>query len=231
MDSVAKSMLNGLDAFLTRGSSAGSGVGPDHSRQRTGPVTGKRKEIKPDEPVNHSFFEEAMRESLGGFARVTAQHLQAIEEKVARGSSRLDDHEERLKKLETGFAEAAGSGNSANVEEIKTELASVKAEQAKLKESAPHTTMAIPFEQRTIARIGNLGWNTPDSEILERARIVLTEAGVGPSEYCGLTAPRRSGSIAELCFNDPSKLQRAKLMVSSIRTRAICVVRCQEIES
>ena len=74
----------------------------------------------------------------------------------------------------------------------------------------------VPFEQRVIARIGNLGWNTTESVILDRAREVLTAAGVDPSEYNGLSATRREGSLAELCFNSPQQLQRARLLVKTV---------------
>ena len=65
--------------------------------------------------------------------------------------------------------------------------------------------------------MGNLGWNTDEKTIEERALAVLTEAGVDASWYSGLNATRKEGSLAELCFNSAEQLQRARLLVRSLR--------------
>jgi hypothetical protein len=82
-----------------------------------------------------------------------------------------------------------------------------------------HPTQPIPYEQRTQAIIGGLGWDEPPAVLSQLATEVLTAAGVDPASYCGL-APKTSrqgfGSMVELVFFSPAQLTRAKFMVKAV---------------
>ena len=123
------------------------------------------------------------------------QRINPIEQKIEDQGTRIINLEAAVTSLQEG------------VSEVK--------EQTKPKVSASVRAIPsfVPHEQRVIATIGNLGWNTEAKILLERAREVLAEVGIEQSCYSGLSGPRREGSRAELCFNSPSDLQRAKLLV------------------
>ena len=76
---------------------------------------------------------------------------------------------------------------------------------------------AVPYDERTIARMGNLGWNDPPEVILQRAREVLGETGFSFENYDNLTAvSRKAGSCAELKFPSAAKLKEARLAVQAL---------------
>ena len=78
-------------------------------------------------------------------------------------------------------------------------------------------SVIVPYEQRVIARIGNLGWNTEKKTIEERAKQVLNEAGVNSGKYKHLAAvSAKLGSAAELVFNAPEDLQAARFAVKAL---------------
>jgi len=73
-----------------------------------------------------------------------------------------------------------------------------------------------PPEMRVVARIGNLGWDEKKEVIVKRAKEILMKAGVGQDDYIGVSATRKEGSQAELCFNSPILLQKAKFSVRAL---------------
>ena len=74
----------------------------------------------------------------------------------------------------------------------------------------------IPPEMRVVAKIGNLGWDEKKEVIVKRAKEILIQAGVSQDDFTGLSATRREGSQAELCFNSPILLQKAKFSVRAL---------------
>ena len=77
----------------------------------------------------------------------------------------------------------------------------------------------IPYEQRTIARIGCLGWDDKSDVIMRRAKEVLEKANVPEADYRSLHAVRREkGSQAELIFCSHDALQKAKTAVRASNT-------------
>ena len=79
--------------------------------------------------------------------------------------------------------------------------------------------VAVPYELRTVAVIGNLGWDTPKALLLERAGAVLTQAGIDPSDHTSpsaVTGKDLKGSRVELRFHTPERLQSARLAVRAL---------------
>ena len=78
----------------------------------------------------------------------------------------------------------------------------------------------VPYELRTVARLGGLGWDTAEELLMERAGQVLLEARI--AAYChGAAVPvvnRGQGSCVEMVFNTPADLQRAMYAVGALRT-------------
>ena len=85
--------------------------------------------------------------------------------------------------------------------------------------SRPTGQAKTPFEERVVARMGNLGWNDSKATVVKRAKEVLEKAGIKESDYVGLCASfREKGSNAELCFNTPQLLQKAKFSIRELET-------------
>lgn len=86
--------------------------------------------------------------------------------------------------------------------------------------SAASEHSSVPYEQRQLAILGCLGWDTPSDELLKNATDALMRAGVPPASYSHI-APlvpaqgRRSG--AEVFFLTPQSLQQARVAVRSAR--------------
>ena len=74
----------------------------------------------------------------------------------------------------------------------------------------------MPLEQRTLARLGNLGWDTRSEELQRRGDELLVLAGVTAAEViekAPIVSRRGTGSSMQILFATPASLQRAKLGV------------------
>jgi len=77
---------------------------------------------------------------------------------------------------------------------------------------------AVPYEKRTVARLGCLGWDSPKELILKRAQEVLDAARAPCSAYLCLSAVvwrDGKGSSAELKLNSAEELHSARLSVQA----------------
>ena len=77
----------------------------------------------------------------------------------------------------------------------------------------------LPYEARTTAILGNLGWDDKGADLLAEARRILALAGVDVATYDGLSAMANrqdEGSAAALVFRSPGELQKAKLLVRAV---------------
>ena len=80
-----------------------------------------------------------------------AANMQPVNSKVDEAHERIDVYEERISQLD---AEATRDGNVQN--------------------NGSCSNVFIPDEMRTIAVIGNLGWDSPWVQLVERAKQVLS---------------------------------------------------------
>lgn len=174
--------------------------------------------------------EQCVVGAASGMGQAVERELTKQNNQINEVTTKADAQEAKLQQFEVQMTEVealeitveALRGQSSDTAAIKAEMTRVE-KQLDRKRSDPESppsnsepTKKIPLEQRLLARMGNLAWDAAATEILARAKSVLSEAGIEESQYSGLCAPRRTGSGAELCFNSSEVLQKAKLLVNSL---------------
>ena len=138
-----------------------------------------------------------MKEGMG-------KQVQDLKSEIKVTSERLDVHDGRL------------DGQDQRISQLEAKAAENSSTHAK----PQHQQVVTPYELRTIAVIGNLGWDSPSSELMDRAKKVLADAGVSGETYsnlCAITFKGDKGSSVQLCFQNPSLLQHASLAVRALR--------------
>ena len=78
---------------------------------------------------------------------------------------------------------------------------------------------AVPVRERTVARMANLGWDTPKDSLESRAREILTNAGVSDEQFKQVIALRDPGSAVEIEFHTAIELRRARLLVEALNKK------------
>ena len=82
---------------------------------------------------------------------------------------------------------------------------------------APSPTVT-PYEQRTVAILANLAWDTPGDEVVRRAKSVLMQAEIPEKDFKDLGPLNRlKGSAAVLTFASHALLQRARRKLDSMQ--------------
>ena len=168
--------------------------------------------------------------------RHVEDRLEVVEEQVARQATKLtkvDELESLVQTLTTpldGLAEKVEDNdikhtNSENVLQAKIEATGQGARVSgfagspagpSASQSAAAADPQVPHETRTLACIGNLGWDTPRADLLERAKEVLNTTGVDPASFTAvspMTGRSGKGSAAEVAFRNHSDLQTARLQI------------------
>ena len=150
----------------------------------------------------------ALNSSLGGKIDQVAADVRAVNSKVDKAVERIDKHDERLDRQDARLdhleAQAAAKSNAPEA----SSTASVSA-------------CVTPKELRTIAVMGNLVWDTPRQQLMERAAEILGNAVVSSDSYkhvCPMTNREGKGSSVQLAFNQPADLQHAALAVGSLHS-------------
>ena len=69
----------------------------------------------------------------------------------------------------------------------------------------------IPYEQRTVAKIGGFAFDTPAAEMCDFAKAKLEVAGVNADNYSNLHSPHAKGSWLLLTFSTAKALQDARM--------------------
>ena len=78
--------------------------------------------------------------------------------------------------------------------------------------------MEVPYENRVVAIMGNLGFDTAVQELEARCKTVLQECGFGPEHFSGVASTRReSGSACEIVFASPQLLLQARIKITAMR--------------
>jgi len=197
---------------------------PSSKKPKSADIEGKIKEMGPQ---NQALFEaltvmmddklekgmDGVDKSLAALADATDQGFAELkqdldEEKKARVTSQEEndkkwkDVKEEVHKLSSGgVRQTVNPGPS-----MRSAVASPAAGHA-----------STPFDQRVVARMGNLGWDCSKEIATTRAKEVLEKAGVKPGDYVGLAASfGQKGSSVELCFTSPMLLQKAKFAISDL---------------
>ena len=119
-------------------------------------------------------------------------------------------------------AEAALTGRLNQAEKVMEEVATQARSQGQppgLQAQPLPGLQELPYEARTTAILGNLGWDDKGADLLAEARRILALAGVDVATYDCLSAMANrqdEGSSAALVFRSPQELQKAKLQVRAV---------------
>ena len=222
-------MMNGLDSFMI-------GRGESVSPSSPGGATGRSKPQKTafgpvrkkEEAATVGFVDEAMRASIRGFAEVVSSHFEEVRQKITQNTEAIHKLQMRNENLGKQVKELKEE-TARSIDDLKLRLCkhapappgvgpAQSSSSAGSPGTAPTGAVCTPYELRTVARIGNSGWNTDPSIIRERAAAVFGEAGVEMNTWSGLcSTSAKPGSSAELVFRDPSALQMARLQVKSLQ--------------
>ena len=151
------------------------------------------------------------------FATATLNNTLATQNEVVELNRKLGELTAKLEEvqLQAVNAEAVFTGRLSQVEEVASQSRSHGLPPGLPSAPAP-AFQELPYESRTTAILGGLGWDNKGSELLAEANRILLLAGVEASTYEGLSAMANradEGSAAALIFRSPAELQKAKLLV------------------
>jgi len=197
---------------------------PSSKKSKGVDIEGKMKEMGPQ---NQALFEAMtlmMDDKLEKRMDGVDKSLAALADATDQGFEQLKQDLDEEKKVRVTSQEENDKKWKAVQEEVQ-KLANGGARQAVNPGSSRSPTVApraagqatTPFDQRVVARMGNLGWDCSKEVVTTRAKEVLEKAGIKPGDYVGLAASfKQKGSSAELCFNTPILLQKAKFAISDL---------------
>ena len=160
---------------------------------------------------------EWMRDAVGSAMTALGGHIE----------QRFQQYDEELKtvkrRLETLEARASSSVDVDRVAQLEKEIQEIKQKQST--DVAPSTAplgSSVPYEQRVVARIGNLGWDDVGDTVTKRAKEVLHEAGVQSGEWKSLAPVNaKKGSAVELIFTNPASLQASRIAVRALNKKYV----------
>jgi chaperonin cofactor prefoldin len=173
-----------------------------------------------------SWLGKAVAQSQEATLTIFGEHIEArfqtLEAKFSRTTEHMESVDDRLDKLEKREAAV-----SPEVIDLTEQLKDLKKKIQKDMESATasssqHAQGEAPYESRTTAMMGNLGFDTPSDELEERCKTLLKECGFGPEHCSGIACTRRDGgSACEIVFANPILLQQARLKIKAKRKEII----------
>ena len=169
---------------------------------------------------------------MRGFGSVVQTHLNEHDSRISKNSKLIAELQKEVHDLNEKVGVVQSSSNQhqhpsfiadfdKRVQLIKQQIMEEVKEENQASSSVDVPTVSLPYEQRTIARIGNLGWDQTSETLTERARRVLVEAAVPADHFSGLCPivnRAGKGSLVELVFSSAVFLQHARL---SVRARQL----------
>ena len=188
----------------------------------------RKDQLPPNLDSQGSAIVAALNSSLGSKIDMVDSKLSSlsskveeVDKKVDHVNIRVDKHDERFTKLDKAFQ--AMTDFSEQLKALETKLAENEAAErhASVRGGASsagkvHQASVLPKEERTIARMGNLGWDLDKAEVVKRAKQVLEEAEICNETYQDVVAVHRKGSMVEIEFHTPTELRRAHFAVEML---------------
>ena len=156
---------------------------------------------------------EELKTSVSNASTTAATAASVAEEANSKASNcqkQLDGFELKLGELNV---QKAWSGQAPTVP-----IAHVSAPAGPASSAAanlPH----VPLSERTVAVMGRLGWDSPKLVLEQRAKAVLSDAGISEEQYKGLFVLRDPGSTVEIHFHTAFELRKAQSAVGSLRRK------------
>ena len=207
-----------------------------------GMQTPEREDVD-DKEVTRGFLRKALTAQAESVATVFEDEINTIKRDVGKASAEADaarnlaeqmkielyQLKEQVAKLteSTTAASAAAAASCANsqtlVSKFEERVTAAEAGVVSGKGSSDSVTGGSEVAQRT-ARMGSLGWDTAGALLLERAKTVLTAAGV--AEECivardAAVGRNDKGSSVVLIFTTATELAIAKVKVGGAKQRFV----------
>ena len=178
------------------------------------------KSGRPESPRNlpEKKVQAWVMEGVGG----ALQHFGTkVEERVQAAEDKFDNKLKKLKKELVDDFNGKLAAVEAQNQNLRNELEKFKKSYNPDSAVPPNANSAPRYEERVLARVGNLGWDTPEAEIIQRCKQVLLTCGVSEATVRAVTAPRRTGSQAEVLFTSGAHLQEAAQLVKQKGIRIV----------
>ena len=225
------------------GSSSGQGA----SRKQIPPLPGSASPVAPLNTAQSSMVAEMVQSALGsavtGMSSVIERHLAMASGRLDTRDKQLKDADDKM-----NYTNAQMEKYGKELDKMRVDIGSLKQEaetstaRAILAEQAlaaigaagpppglpgiasgssqaggqlPYET---PYELRTHAVMGGLGWDESAERLMEKAVSTLTKAGVDTATFSAVTAivsRNNEGSTVQLVFRTSQELASAKLQVRS----------------
>ena len=136
---------------------------------------------------------DSLRKTLADHERSCADRFASLEKRQSEQAAILD------KIVTPGNHESTGSSSNS----------------ASVSHTAPNANSDVPYELRTVAKIGGFEYDTPSKDMVTFASEKLAEAGVSSETFRHLHCPFQKGSWLLLTFTSPSALQDARMALQS----------------
>lgn len=204
-----------------KGEKGGGGKSASSSEKRAGAET-----RIPFNPEQCDWLQGALKHSLANFGAAVAEEMQAVRgiaESTKEIVDRVDNRVEGFKEqTERSMAELKN-----DIDELRRKVELGEAARASA-EAAPQPSTPQPARPSTaqddqdlsLGRLGNLGWDTEETELSRRSAEVLDAAQI-PKENVAWTSPLTgrggTGSAVQVKFVTPAKLQLAKARIRDLK--------------
>ena len=202
-------------------------VTPKRTREDNGSASSALPPWGPEEcEWLSTFVGGAVQASATSMAQAVHHRFTVVETTQALQQEQLADLTQRMAALET-----SGGSQSHLQTQVREDITILQTQVQQIRSVEPsleggqrpqQSTSEMPREMRTHAVIGSLGWNLNETQILERAREVLSAAQVKEGDdFTHLSVPRTPGSLAELFFSNGIALAKAKVAVRNQRKKYV----------
>lgn len=148
------------------------------------------------------------------FGAEVQQKFDEIEATAIKDRAEVDQLKARIELLEKKPPAATADDElKAKCQAIEVAMQALKEEQQSTGRASPSPSQSLAYECRTVARIGNCGWDVPSEDLVARA------AGIPDNQYHSLHSSRPKhlkGSSCDLVFRNAEQLQTGKAAMQAM---------------
>jgi hypothetical protein len=166
---------------------------------------------------------QAVAQSQEATLKIFGEHLEERFQTIEKHAATVDDRLSKLENKETSSIDITHAPEIIDItQQLQAMKAKVEASASAAASTSAHHHGEVPYESRTLAIMGNLGFDTPADELEERCKTLLQELGFSQEHWSGIACTRRDGgSACEVVFASPILLQQARLKLKSKRKQFI----------
>lgn len=193
--------------------------GPAHAPQKLPQGPASRPGSAPFTQAQTDWIRTALGDAVGASLTTFAHHVQGdIEEmRTELSTVRFEATETAVK---VGRLEGSASATAAIAQRAAADAADARKALDDLTARVERLTATGSAGARTVARLGNLGWDSEPHVLQTRGLELLRMAGVPPANHgpvAPVVASCGTGSMAEVVFVDSASLQAARVAVKARR--------------